>query len=120
MIDDEKKYTVEEVIELCKTAPIMVVARKKTELFLCKIGCDDFDKIESEIRSLRVEHSCANPEPDYGVGRKGYVYQFTKMILERYWCYIKLKVKLSNNKKKTIVVISLHEEDTNYEKVQNQ
>lgn len=120
MIDDEKRYTVEEAVELCKSAPVMVVARKKTELFLYKIGCDDFDKIESEIRSLRAEHSCADPEPDYGIGRKGYVYQFKKMILERYWCYIKLKVKLSDNKRKIIVVISLHEEDINYEKVQNQ
>ena len=120
MIDDEKRYTVEEVVELCKTAPIVVIRRQKTDDFLYKAACENFYYIETEIRSLRTEYACADPELDYGNGRKGYVYQFKKMILEKYWCYIKLKVKLSENKRKLIVVLSLHEEDTNYEKVQNQ
>lgn len=117
MIDDEKRYTVEEIVELCKSAQIIIVQRLKTKIFLNKILYEHSENLHAEIRNLRPEHSCADPEPDYGVGRKGYVYQFKKMILERYWCYIKLKVKLSDNKKKIIVVISLHEEDTNYEKI---
>lgn len=117
MIDDEKRYTVEEIVELCKSAPIIIVQRLKTKIFLNKIQYEHSENLDAEIRNLRPEHSCADPEPDYGVGRKGYVYQFKKMILEKYWCYIKLKVKLSDNKKKIIVVISLHEEDINYEKI---
>ena len=120
MIDDEKRYTVEEVIELCKTAQIVVIKRQKTDDFLYKTGCENFYNMETEIRNLRTEHACAEPELDYGIGRKGYVYQFKKIVLEKYWCYIKLKVKLSENKRRLIVVLSLHEEDTNYEKVQNQ
>ena len=42
MIDDEKRYTVEEVVELCKTAPIVVIRRQKTDDFLYKAACENF------------------------------------------------------------------------------
>lgn len=116
MFDDETKYTIEEVVEFCKTAPIVIVKRDKTEAFIHKIECYDLDLLLSEIRNLRLEHSCAKPEQDYDIKRKGYVYQFKKLFFEKYWCYIKLKIKISTKESKVVIVISLHEEDINYEK----
>ena len=117
MVDDEKRYSIEEIIELCKIAPIIIVGRQKNREFLQKTLHNSTDVID-EIRSLRVEYACADAELDNGINRKGYVYQFKKLIFEKYWCYIKLKVKISNKKRQLILVISFHEEDTNYEKKQ--
>ena len=111
MIDDETKYSVEEVVEICKTAPIYIVNREKTRQFWLKIN-KSIEDLKVEIRTLRPEYSCAEPEKDYDETRRGYVYQFKKWAFGQYWCYIKVKVK----QRKIVVVISFHEEDINYEK----
>ena len=113
MKDDETKYTIEEVVSLCKTCEIEIISRKETKEFKDKVG-QTYDSIKEEIRHLREEYACAEPELDYGENRKGYVYQFKKLVFERYWAYIKIKVKI--DKLKIVVVLSFHEEDLNYEK----
>lgn len=116
MIDDETKYSIEEVIELCKTCPIKVISRQKTIDFLNE-SSKDFDSIKDEVTKLRVENACADPELDYGENRKGYVYQFKKLVFEKYWCYIKVKIKVNLNR--IVVVISFHKEDYDYVYKQN-
>ena len=111
MKDDETKYSVEEVVLFCHTCEIRIVERAKTWGFLHDTGKYPEDII-NEIRQLRVENSCADPELDYGRNRKGYVYQFKKLVFGKYWCYIKVKIKIDNFK--IVAVLSFHEEDTNY------
>ena len=108
MIDDETKYTVSQIIEFCHELEVVIIERKKTIDFLYHSGKMTDDLI-SEIRMLRPEHQLTGPELDYGVGRKGYVYQFRKLVFERYWCYIKIKIKIGENR--VVVVLSFHEED---------
>ena len=112
MKDDETKYSIEEVVSLCKTCKIYIISRAEIRKFKDKAG-QSFSSIKEEIRQLRVENACADPELDYGENRKGYVYQFKKLVFERFWAYIKVKIKI--NKSKVVVVLSFHEEDLNYE-----
>ena len=107
MIDDETKYTVSQVVDFCHELEIIIVDRRKTKEFLRLCGKVKEDVID-EIRMLRPEHQLTGPELDYGVGRKGYVYQFRKLVFERYWCYIKIKIKIGENR--VVVVLSFHEE----------
>lgn len=110
MRDDEIKYSIEEVVSFCKTYEICIIEREKTMDFIYKTN-QSFESVKQEIRQLRVEYACAEPEPDYGENRKGYVYQFKKIVFDQYWAYIKLKIKY----KKIIVVLSFHEEEYEYE-----
>ena len=113
MKDDLTKYSLDEVISFCRICRVIIVTRAETLDFLLNSDKEKKD-IVYEIRTLRVEHACADAELDYGKNRKGYVYQFKKLVFERYWCYIKIKIKDSNGK--IVVVLSFHEEDCNYEK----
>ena len=108
MKDDETKYSIEEVVSLCKTCDIVIIPRDKTKDFMNKCGKTS-DDIENEIRQLKEISACADPELDYGEGRKGYVYQFKKLVFDKYWCYIKVKIKTGQNKE--VWVLSFHEEE---------
>lgn len=112
MKDDETKYSIEEVIDFCKTCTIVFVDRDKTRQFKDLAGKKEED-LKEEIKLLKKENAFADPELDNGKGRKGYVYQFKKLAFERYWCYIKIKIKIEENR--IVVVLSFHEEDLNYE-----
>ena len=112
MIDDETKYSIEEIIYFCRTCEIQIVSRERTKAFLTKAGKDISD-VKEEIRQLKEVSACADPELDYGEGRKGYVYQFKKVVFDRYWGYIKIKIKLG--KDKVVWVLSFHEEEFDYE-----
>ena len=111
MIKDDTKYSVEEVVEICKTATIYIVNRDKNREFRLLVDKTIEDQ-KNEILTLRPEYSCAEPEKDYDESRGGYVYQFKKLAFGEHWCYIKLKVK----QRRLVIVISFHKEDLNYEK----
>ena len=106
MFNDATKYSIEEVIKFCKESDIYIVNREKNRTFYEKINKTEQELIE-EVRGLRVVNSCAEPELDYGKNKKGYVYQFKKLVFERYWCYIKLKIRFG----KIVVVLSFHEDE---------
>lgn len=112
MLDDETKYSIEEVIELCKTCDIKIIPREKTLDFINVAGIDS-TTIKKELSELKPQNACAGPELDYGENRKGYVYQFKKLVKDKYWCYIKVKVKIAN--KRVVVVLSFHKEEYDYE-----
>lgn len=113
MKDDETKYSIEEVVTLCKTCDVYIISRDKTLEFITKCNVDP-NGVKQEIKNLKTEYACADPELDYGENRKGYVYQFKKLVFEKYWCYIKVKIKIKNER--VVVVLSFHEEDLNYDK----
>lgn len=112
MKDDETKYTYEEVIGFCKSYEIYIAPRDSTVEFLKEAG-KEFDDILPEIRELKAINACADVELDYGKNRKGYVYQFKKLVFEKYWCYIKLKIKCDVIK--IVWVLSFHKEEYDYE-----
>ena len=111
MKDDEIKYTYEEVVSFCKTSEIRIAPRVSTFQFINKAG-QSVDDVINEVRQLKVDFACAEPELDYGENRKGYVYQFKKLVFERYWFYIKLKMKI--DQEKIVWVLSFHEEEFDY------
>lgn len=114
MVDDETKYSYDEIIEFCHDLEIVVATRESTREFLYRYGKTKDDLI-NEIRTIGKAHILAGIEPDIGEGRKGYVYQFEKMVFEKTMAYIKVKIKIDKDKK--LFVLSFHEEDSsNYER----
>ena len=108
MIDDETKYSFEQVIEFCHECRIEFVNRKKTRNFLYESG-KTVDDLINEIRTLRVEHKSDEIELDYDSNHRGYVYQFKKLAFDMYWCYVKVKIKRDKNR--VVVVLSFHKEE---------
>ena len=108
MLDDETKYSIKEVIEFCHECEIQIIGRDKTRHFLYESG-KTIDDLIDEIRSLRIEHQCCDPELDYSPNHKGYVYQFKKVSFDKYWCYIKIKIK--REKERIVAVLSFHKQE---------
>jgi len=101
-----KKYSIEEVLNFCKSERIVIVNREdlKNEKFLAAVQMS-IEEAKEEIRNLRKEFLYRGPFLDKD-RPNNYLYEFHKRIKSK-WCYIKLTI---DDKKNVVVkVISLHE-----------
>ena len=100
---------IEELIEYCKIVPIKWIPTAKNKTFRYHAGMT-IETIEDHVRTLRKDHY-QDEVDDLSQGHTGKMYIFKRLVLEKYWCYI--KIKLNRTKEGNIVaVISFHEDES--------
>lgn len=107
-------YSVEKVIEFCKTFDIQVVDRidRKNQEFRENKNVSLLDEIEFIKHDLSVDH-CSKAYIKDNDRKENYLYIF-KALFVNSWCYIKLTI---DEMYQTVRVISFHEdEEVKYEK----
>ena len=109
-MDCEEIFTPSQLIELLKTVKIEVIPRPVNMGFIHESGATIDDVIDC-IRRLEERHLTEGPVDDYDKTKKGKIYIFHTLFLEKYWVYVKVKVKLDELSNKFIVVISFHKID---------
>jgi len=106
-MDCEEEFTPSQLVELLKTVKIEIVPRKVNMDFIYESGAT-IDEVYDCIRHLEERHLKEGPVDDDDKTRKGKIYIFQTMFIERYWAYVKVKVKLDELSNKFIAVISFH------------
>lgn len=106
-MDCEEVFTPSQLIELLKTVKIEIVPRNVNMDFIYGSGAT-IDDVKDCIRRIEERHLIEGPAEDYDENRRGKVYVFHTMFLERYWVYVKVKVRLDETSNKFIAVISFH------------
>ena len=113
MQDDKKpeeglKCTVDELIEYCKTLQPSWVPTEKNANFRFKSGLT-IDEIIGYVRTLRKEYFQEEID-DLDAKHSGKMYVFKRLIEDKYWCYIKVKINRTKEGK-LLLVISFHEDE---------
>lgn len=102
---DDAKYSIKQIINFCQKLDCVVLRRTKNDEFIRECGITS-DEITSVIRTMKeIYFLGCDKDRDH----PGYVYIFHRLVLEKYWCYIKLRIKTIDNNK-IVVVISFHKE----------
>ena len=102
------EYSPEEVVDYCHTLPIEWVSRQKNKEFRYQAGLS-IDSIEDYVRTIRMDYYVETID-DLGENHHGKLYVFKRMVLDRYWCYIKIKINRVRGGR-IILVISFHEDE---------
>ncbi len=117
MDDNEKapeqgvKCTVDELIEYCRNLSIKWVPTEKNKEFRYKTGLD-IDEILNSVRTLRKEYFLEEID-DLSPGYSGKMYVFKRLINEKYYCYIKIKINRTSNGM-LVLVVSFHDDESLY------
>ena len=107
-MDCEEEFTPSQLIELLKTVNIEIIPRQVNIDFIYESGAT-IDDVKDCIRHLEERHLKKGPVDDDDKTRKGKIYIFQTLFIERYWVYVKVKVKLDKVSNKFIAVISFHD-----------
>ena len=107
-MDCEEIFTPSQLIELLKTVKLELIPRQVNLEFKSESGAT-LDEIYDCVRHLEERHLIKGPVDDDDENRKGKIYIFHTMFLEKYWVYVKVKVKLDEVSNKFIAVISFHD-----------
>lgn len=102
------EYSPKEVVDYCHTLPIEWANRKKNSEFRYRAGLS-IDSMEEYVRTIKLEYYMETVD-DLSENHHGKLYIFKRMVLEKYWCYIKIKINRIEGGK-IILVLSFHEDE---------
>lgn len=100
--------TIDELIEYCHSLPSKWLPTDKNVEFKYKSGLT-IDDILDYIRTLRKEYYQKEVD-DLTDGHSGKMYIFKRLIEEKYWCYIKIKINRTFEGE-LVLVVSFHEDE---------
>ena len=98
----------DEVVEYCHTSRIDWQPTKKNKEFRFKAGLS-IDEIINYVKSIRKEYYQYTIE-DITPGHSGKMHVFKRLIEDKYWCYIKVKIN-KTKEDKFVLVVSFHEDE---------
>lgn len=101
--------SVDELIEYCHKLPSSWLPTDKNEKFKYKTGIG-IDKIKEYVRTLRKEYYQEELN-DLSPGHSGKMYVFKRMIEEKFWCYIKIKVNRTKSNE-IVLIVSFHDDES--------
>ncbi len=102
------KCSVDELIKYCRELPTNWLPTSKNVEFRYRTGLT-IDKIVEYVKTLRKEYYQEEID-DKTSGHSGKMYVFKRLVEERYWCYIKIKINRTNDNK-LVLVVSFHDDE---------
>lgn len=102
------KCSLDELIEYCHSLPSKWVPTEKNEAFKYKAMLT-IDEIQEYVRTLRKEYYQYELD-DITPGHSGKMYVFKRLVEEKYWCYIKVKINRTKDNK-LVVIVSFHDDE---------
>lgn len=103
------KCTVDELVEYCHSLPSKWVPTEKNRDFKFKAGMT-IDDILDYVKTIRKEHYQKEID-DLTPGYSGKMYVFKRLVEDKYYCYIKVKINRTEEGK-LVLVVSFHDDES--------
>ena len=114
-MDENEKHSeeglqcpIDKLIKYCQELSSVWLPTSKNNEFRYRTGLT-IDEIQNYVRTLRKEYFQEEID-DLTPGHSGKMYVFKRLVEEQYWCYIKVKINRTNDRK-LVLIVSFHDDE---------